>query len=225
MSSHRSTIAALDLDPLDAQIRQVFFFDTPDLDLNQAGVVARARRVKDRDHDSVVKLRPVVPSELPADVRRSPNLSVEVDVIPGAYVCSASCKRTPRPDRDPADDPRRAPPAEALLQGAAGLLHGPRPRGARHRRSLDPRAHLRAQAEGPAEDLQPTLRRGDVAVPRRLAHPRAVHEVRAGRRAPGRRRASGTSSGARASSSAAEQQTKTKSALEFYSAELRAARG
>ena len=54
--SHRSTIAALDLDPLDAQIRQVFFFDTPDLALNRAGVVARARRIQGRDHDSVVKL-------------------------------------------------------------------------------------------------------------------------------------------------------------------------
>src|SRR5262249_42195361 len=33
-SVHRSTISALGLDPLQAQIRQVFFFDTPDLTLN-----------------------------------------------------------------------------------------------------------------------------------------------------------------------------------------------
>ena len=39
--AQRSTVAALGLDPLDAQIRQVFFFDTPDLALYQAGVVAR----------------------------------------------------------------------------------------------------------------------------------------------------------------------------------------
>src|SRR5688500_3184034 len=62
---HRATLAALDVDPLDAQIRQVFFCDTPDLDLNRAGVVVRARRIQGRDHDSVVKRRPVVPSELP----------------------------------------------------------------------------------------------------------------------------------------------------------------
>ena len=43
-ATHRSAIAALGLDPLEAQIRQVFFFDTPDLSLNQAGVVVRARR-------------------------------------------------------------------------------------------------------------------------------------------------------------------------------------
>ena len=57
------------MDPLEAQIRLVFFFDTPDLTLNENGVVVRARRVQGRGDDSVVKLRPVVPSELPADVR------------------------------------------------------------------------------------------------------------------------------------------------------------
>ena len=97
-ANHRATIAALGVDPLNAQIRQVFFFDTPDLALNRAGVVVRARRIQGRDHDSVVKLRPVVPSELPAGLRSSPNLGVEVDVIPGAYVCSAAFKRTLGPD-------------------------------------------------------------------------------------------------------------------------------
>jgi hypothetical protein len=61
----RSTVAALALDPLEAQIRQVFFFDTPDLDLDAHGVVVRARRIQGRGGDSIVKLRPVVPSDLP----------------------------------------------------------------------------------------------------------------------------------------------------------------
>ena len=39
---------ALDMDPIASQVRQVFFFDTPDLQLNEAGVVARARRVQGR---------------------------------------------------------------------------------------------------------------------------------------------------------------------------------
>ena len=34
-SDQRSTIAALEIDPLDSQIRQVFFFDTPDLALTR----------------------------------------------------------------------------------------------------------------------------------------------------------------------------------------------
>ena len=91
-ADHRSTMTALGIDPLDAQIRQVFFFDTPDLALNQQGVVVRARRVQGRTGDSVVKLRPVVPEELPADLRKSESLGVEVDAMPGGYVCSASLK-------------------------------------------------------------------------------------------------------------------------------------
>jgi hypothetical protein len=91
-NSQRSAIRALDLDPLDAQIRQVFFFDTPDLALNKAGVVVRARRVQGKGEDSVVKLRPVVPDDLPAELRQSENLVVEVDAMPGGYVCSASLK-------------------------------------------------------------------------------------------------------------------------------------
>ena len=91
-SGYRSTVAALEMDPLDAQLRQVFFFDTPDLDLNKHGVVARARRSQGRVDDSVVKLRPVVPSDVPTALRKLPEFGVEVDVLPGGYVCSASFK-------------------------------------------------------------------------------------------------------------------------------------
>ena len=92
-SERRSAVTALGMDPLEAQIRQVYFFDTPDLICDRHGVVVRARRVQQRADDSVVKLRPVVPHELPADVRRSKNLVMEVDAMPGGYVCSASLKR------------------------------------------------------------------------------------------------------------------------------------
>jgi hypothetical protein len=97
-SDHRSAMVALGMDPLDAQIRQVFFFDTPDLTLNRHGLVPRARRVQGKGDDSVVKLRPVVPNELPSRLRRSPNLGVEVDAMPGGYVCSASMKGVPAAD-------------------------------------------------------------------------------------------------------------------------------
>ena len=93
-SERRSTVTALGMDPLNAQIRQVYFFDTPDLTLDKHGVVVRARRVQQRADDSVVKLRPVVPSELPDGLRKSKNLVVEVDAMPGGYVCSASFKGT-----------------------------------------------------------------------------------------------------------------------------------
>ena len=97
-ADQRSAVAALELDPLDAQIRQVFFFDTPELTLYQQGVVARARRVQGKGDDSVVKLRPVVPGDLPAEVRNAPGFGVEVDAMPGGYVCSGSLKGIPKAD-------------------------------------------------------------------------------------------------------------------------------
>ena len=97
-TDHRSTVAALDMDPLEAQIRQVFFFDTPELTLYGNGVVVRARRVQGKGDDSVVKLRPVVPTELPSDVRSLPEFGVEVDAMPGGYVCSGSLKGRPKTD-------------------------------------------------------------------------------------------------------------------------------
>jgi hypothetical protein len=91
-SEARSTVNALGMDPLEAQIRQVFFFDTPDLRLNRQGVVVRARRVQGRGDDTVVKLRPIVPDQLPPSVRKAKTMVVEVDAMPGGYVCSASFK-------------------------------------------------------------------------------------------------------------------------------------
>jgi hypothetical protein len=92
----RETILALGLDPLEAQVRLVAFFDTPDLALQKAGVVVRGRRVQGKGDDSVVKLRPVVPSELPASLRESPSFVTEVDVMPGGFMCSGSLKGVPR---------------------------------------------------------------------------------------------------------------------------------
>ena len=91
-SERRATVTGLGMDPLEAQIRQVFFFDTPDLRLNKAGVVVRARRVQGRGDDTVVKLRPIVPGELPPSVRNAKTMVVEVDAMPGGYVCSGSLK-------------------------------------------------------------------------------------------------------------------------------------
>jgi hypothetical protein len=89
---HRATIGKLGIDPVDAEPRQVFFFETPGLLLNGAGVVVRARRRPGGRGDTVVKLRPVVPSELPGAVRHSAAFGVEVDAMPGGFVCSGSMK-------------------------------------------------------------------------------------------------------------------------------------
>jgi hypothetical protein len=89
---HRSTVLGLGMDPLAAQIRLVSFFDTPDLALNRHGLMVRARRVQGRGDDAVVKLRPVVPEEIPDHFRRASDMVVELDAMPGGYVCSASMK-------------------------------------------------------------------------------------------------------------------------------------
>jgi hypothetical protein len=93
-----TTARALGLDPLEAQIRQVFFFDTPELALDKHGVVVRARRSQKKGGDSVVKLRPVVPSELPKELRRLPDFGVELDASPEGFICSGSLKGAPSSD-------------------------------------------------------------------------------------------------------------------------------
>ena len=130
--NQRSTIRALELDPLQAEIRQVFFFDTPELALDEHGVVVRARRSQKKGDDSVVKLRPVVPSDLPKAIRRSPSFGVEVDASPGGFVCSGSMKGTPTIGHVHEAATGTALSSQALLEGAAGALRRPtRPRGSR----------------------------------------------------------------------------------------------
>jgi hypothetical protein len=90
--NRRSAVANLGIDPLDAQLRQVVFFDTPDLQLNKSGVVVRARRVQRKPGDTVVKLRPIVPDAVAPEVRQSPSFGVELDAMPGGFVCSGSMK-------------------------------------------------------------------------------------------------------------------------------------
>jgi len=91
-SGGRAAAESLGMDPLDAQLRAVVFFDTPELNLNAAGVIVRARRIQGKRDDTAIKLRPVVPADLPEELRRSPALGVEVDATPEGFVCSATMK-------------------------------------------------------------------------------------------------------------------------------------
>jgi hypothetical protein len=96
LEHQRKAVEALGLDPLTGQMRLIHFFDTPDLKLQDAGLVVRARRVQGKPDDSVVKLRPVVPQDLSSELRESPSFFVEVDAMPGGFVCSGSMKGVPR---------------------------------------------------------------------------------------------------------------------------------
>jgi hypothetical protein len=90
--THRATIESIGLDPVEAQPRQAYFFDTTDFALNKAGVVVRARRIQGGRADTVVKLRPVDPATIDQDLRRLENFKIEVDAMRGGFVCSASLK-------------------------------------------------------------------------------------------------------------------------------------
>ena len=115
----RSAIRALKMDPLEAEVRQVFFFDTPDLLLNQHGVIVRARRTPKGD-DSIVKLRPVVPSELSADLRSNKGFGVEVDAMPGGFVCSGRMQaQDARREGEGGDWPASGPSSRSSTRSSA----------------------------------------------------------------------------------------------------------
>jgi hypothetical protein len=70
--------------------RYIYFFDTPKLDLLKAGVIARARRIVGKDHDSTIKSRPVVPEQVSDNWRKHPGFKIEADASEKGVVKSAS---------------------------------------------------------------------------------------------------------------------------------------
>jgi hypothetical protein len=93
MPEHRAALSSIGLDPVEAEPRQVYFFDTADQALNRAGLIVRARRRQGGRADTVIKLRPVNPATIDAELKQSDAFKVEVDAMPdGSFVCSASYK-------------------------------------------------------------------------------------------------------------------------------------
>lgn len=70
--------------------RYIYFFDTPALDLFQAGIITRARRIVGDAHDSTVKHRPVVPAEVPSEWKGLEGFKLEADASEKGVVKSAS---------------------------------------------------------------------------------------------------------------------------------------
>jgi hypothetical protein len=81
---------AFGLDHMPGQQRHIFFFDTLKLDLFSKGVVLRARKVKDGEDDSTVKIRPVDPKAIDARWRRMSGFKVEADGVDDRLVPAAS---------------------------------------------------------------------------------------------------------------------------------------
>jgi hypothetical protein len=70
--------------------RFIYFFDTPDLELFETGIIARARRIVGSVHDSTIKFRPVVPESVPAVWRKKAGFKIEADASQKGVVKSAS---------------------------------------------------------------------------------------------------------------------------------------
>jgi hypothetical protein len=86
----RHAIEALGLKVAEAEGRNIYFFDTPALDLYKAGVVLRARQLEAQVHDSTVKIRPVDPAKVDRDWFEMDGFKLEADATGDKVVRSAS---------------------------------------------------------------------------------------------------------------------------------------
>ena len=74
----------------DENERYIYFFDTPELELFETGIIARARRIVGCEHDSTIKFRPVVPESVPALWRKYSGFKLEADASDKGVIKSAS---------------------------------------------------------------------------------------------------------------------------------------
>lgn len=89
---------ALQINEDTADVRVVYFYDTPNLDLLDAGIALRARLVKGDADDSTIKFRPVEAASISARWRRLKGFKLEADWVGDHAVCSACLTR--RQQRD-----------------------------------------------------------------------------------------------------------------------------
>lgn len=78
------------LTPNSDEERRIHFFDTPALDLLEAGIIVRARRIVGDAHDSTVKFRPVNPVSVSDGRREYRDFKIEADASEKGLVKSAS---------------------------------------------------------------------------------------------------------------------------------------
>jgi hypothetical protein len=86
----RTALEHYGLTRINDELRLIYFFDTPDLVLQSAGIIARARRVIGDQHDSTIKFRPVQPESVARRWRKYRDFKIEVDASERGLVKSAS---------------------------------------------------------------------------------------------------------------------------------------
>jgi len=86
----RQALARFGLTAGNDEERYIYFFDTPALELLRSGIIARARRVVGRVHDSTVKFGPVDPRDVGRKWRKYRGFKIEADASESSLVKSAS---------------------------------------------------------------------------------------------------------------------------------------
>lgn len=81
-----------------ADVRLIYFYDTPDLDLFNAGIALRARLVKGDDDDSTVKFRSDKVASVAPHWARDKGFKLEADWVGDRAVFSLSLKRQQHSD-------------------------------------------------------------------------------------------------------------------------------
>jgi hypothetical protein len=91
-----------------AEVRLIYYYDTPDLDLFEAGVALRARLVKGDADNSTVKFRPAEKARISEDWKHLEGFKLEADCVGDRTICSASLTCIQRRDEitDVADGKR-----------------------------------------------------------------------------------------------------------------------
>lgn len=83
-------LRAFKVDEDTAEVRLIYFYDTPRLELFDGGVVLRSRLVKGDEDDTTVKIRPVTPSKVPSRWLSVSGFKIEADRTGRKAVKSAS---------------------------------------------------------------------------------------------------------------------------------------
>ena len=128
-SDHQQVLRTLGIDSLDAEVRQVAFVETPDLRLFEAGLVVRVRRTQRKPADTTVKLRPMLPADVPEGLRGLPGFKVEVDASPSGFTssCSVTAEIPDRRAKELLAGEREL--ADVLTEEQRGVLLGRLPEG------------------------------------------------------------------------------------------------
>ena len=97
-----------------AEVRKIYFFDTPDLTLFNSGVILRARLVKGGDDDSTVKIRAGERPQVSPEWQALEGFKLEADLTGDRLVYSASLS-APQKSEEIADAAKGERPIQKLF--------------------------------------------------------------------------------------------------------------